>query len=1171
MLISQLGITPFVVAAEKATNRSTIYHDYNDYLAALKVYKDDYAQYQTDLAQYNQDKQIHDDTQAQADRIQQENADKKAAYEKELADYQVALAEYNKKLNEIADHSGKGQYVGPDMWGVYGHLETYLVDYSAIIQMMNTGLSISGDPLTKVIQSDMSNDPYTGSSTIEQNINDVITEWDKYAAYETSIYASVDPIDLDTMIGFAVGGAWYSGFKGVEFYHTYTSTTGQTKDNIPSSLDHPTEEGIKTALADLFTQTNGSPFNSGSAGMSSNTYMVDQAMVAKWEAAVAEAKMQGANLYEQAGQEYLAAYQAYNATEYTSSDYAAFLAGVNQAKDTQIKAMNYISGVPKASLADKDDSAPFYNDLKNLSASELAGKYGYLILLSNMANQTTYGYFHLLQPQGGEVIQAATAVSWSVSYRTFGETKGDHEPTLTEPVEPTPPSYEEVPVVPEEPVKPVPPVKPVYEAQNKITLSKIDKESQKPLANAIFKLMNTDTNQDLGEFTSNNNGLVEITNLDPGNYTLTEVHAPDGYLLDKNPVAFIVHGTEDEAIRLEKTNELDSGGVLLTKTDQESGTVLQGAVFKVVDASGKVIKSGLLTDASGELLVTGLVPGDYQFIETQAPAGYAVDSTPVDFTITANQTQVVKVSKTNKLTLGGVTLMKTDSQSGERLQGAVFELQDKNGTPLKSGLITDDSGKIAVDKLSPGEYQFIETQAPTGYILDTTPIVFTISKGQTSPVQLTMTNQLMSGGVILTKVDSETKAVLQGAIFELQDENGNVLRKGLTTDKSGKIAIDKLMPGNYRFVETQAPTGYTLETVPLTFTIEKNQTKVVALTMTNTLIPGGVVLTKVDSQTGAVLEGAVFELQDSKGNSLSKGLMTDASGKLAVDSLAPGKYQFVETQAPTGYDLDKTPVSFVIEKGQKETVQLNVANKVTPGGVILEKIDSQTGETLVGAVFDLQDKSGHVIMTDLTTDVSGRIAIEGLTPGEYQLVETKAPAGYELDATPVSFKVKKKQQVSEKLVKKNEEKEHSVRIEKQDGETKALLPGAVFKLEDKSGNVIKEEIQTDEQGIAVIDKLESGEYQLVETKAPAGYTLDKHPIQFSMTDEITFIDLAVYNYQEKGGTPPNFSTGNSGKSPSTYLPKTGEQRNANMFLLGTLFVGTAFVLVYIRKKAKKSH
>ncbi|WP_220725795.1 MSCRAMM family protein, partial [Brochothrix thermosphacta] len=90
----------------------------------------------------------------------------------------------------------------------------------------------------------------------------------------------------------------------------------------------------------------------------------------------------------------------------------------------------------------------------------------------------------------------------------------------------------------------------------------------------------------------------------------------------------------------------------------------------------------------------------------------------------------------------------------------------------------------------------VETKAPTGYELDSTPIKVEVKKGQTEAVQVSMTNELTKGGFVLAKTDDKTGEALQGAVFELQDAEGKVIESGLTTDISGKLAIDQLKPGN---------------------------------------------------------------------------------------------------------------------------------------------------------------------------------------------------------------------------------------------------------------------------------------------------------------------------------------------------------------------------------------
>ncbi|MGT9066213.1 SpaA isopeptide-forming pilin-related protein, partial [Enterococcus faecalis] len=208
---------------------------------------------------------------------------------------------------EVDDHSAKGQYIGPSIYAVYEHLETYLVNYSAMNQMINSGLSINGDSLISTIQGNMAADPFTGSSEIESNVQGVIDQWNIYDEFEKSIYGTTLSMNISTLIPLAISGAWYDGFKGVEFFHTFNSTTGQTADNVPQILDHPTEDNIKQALTDLFTKTGGLAFDAANQQMNKDTFMVDQNMVSKWSSAIEEAKKQGMTLYTTAIQQYISA------------------------------------------------------------------------------------------------------------------------------------------------------------------------------------------------------------------------------------------------------------------------------------------------------------------------------------------------------------------------------------------------------------------------------------------------------------------------------------------------------------------------------------------------------------------------------------------------------------------------------------------------------------------------------------------------------------------------------------------------------------------------------------------------------------------------------------------------------------------------------------------------
>src|SRR5699024_4688479 len=121
-----------------------------------------------------------------------------------------------------------------------------------------------------------------------------------------------------------------------------------------------------------------------------------------------------------------------------------------------------------------------------------------------------------------------------------------------------------------------------------------------------------------------------------------------------------------------------------------------------------------------------------------------------------------------------------------------------------------------------------------------------------------------------------------------------------------------------------------------TYTVEEKAIKgyestVEGYDITNTLIKGSVELTKVDKDDkNIVLSGAEFKLIDSDGNTIHEGLTTDKNGKLVVKNLKLGAYQFVETKAPNGYELDQTPIEFTIDLGQTEQAEVTAYNEKTP-------------------------------------------------------------------------------------------------------------------------------------------------------------------------------------------------------------------------------------------------
>ncbi|ETY73603.1 SpaA isopeptide-forming pilin-related protein [Lactiplantibacillus fabifermentans] len=582
----------------------------------------------------------------------------------------------------------------------------------------------------------------------------------------------------------------------------------------------------------------------------------------------------------------------------------------------------------------------------------------------------------------------------------------------------------------------------------------------------------------------------------------------------------------------------DLGSVILMKTAGDTGQSLNGAEYELQDSDGVVIKPTLSTTSAGRIYVADLAPGKYQFVEVKAPDGYELNSTPIPFTIESGVTTPVKLSQSDPplpVAKGSVTLTKFAKDSTQTLAGAEYELRDASGQTLKTGLTTDAAGQLTVHDLTPGDYQLVETKAPTGYLLNGTPVAVTITAGTTSTaVQVTQSDEPepAKGAVTLTKFVQDSTQTLAGAEYELQTENGQVLQTGLTTDANGQLTVSDLTPGKYQLVETKAPNGYDLNTDPVLFTIVANATSTpvqVKQSDVATLVKGAVTLTKLASDTAKTLAGATYELQTATGLVLKTNLTTDASGQLTVTELTPGDYQFVETRAPHGYAVDATPIKFTIAAmatAKPVTVTQHDEPLVPPTGMVtLTKVAANSQQPLSGAVYELRTLNGQVLQSDLTTNAQGQLVIKELPVGTYQLIEVKAPHGYELNLQPLTFEIPATDAAVELTMTQVDAATPlpalgQVILAKTAAETQHRLAGAQYALQTVSGQVIKTDLTTDASGTLTVTGLAAGQYQFVETKAPAGYTLNPTPLPFTITvGEMTPVQVAAID-TTTAVTPP---------------------------------------------------
>ncbi|MFC6261186.1 SpaA isopeptide-forming pilin-related protein [Levilactobacillus fujinensis] len=314
------------------------------------------------------------------------------------------------------------------------------------------------------------------------------------------------------------------------------------------------------------------------------------------------------------------------------------------------------------------------------------------------------------------------------------------------------------------------------------------------------------------------------------------------------------------------------GTIVLTKTDVTTKQALSGAEYTLYDSSDQAVSSGT-TDGQGVITMSHLKPGDYYFLETKAPSGYALnpDKVPVTVTDSDGDTPVATwpVDEKNR-----VTFTKTDAENDAVLSGAVYDLYNGTGI-VKSGLKTDVNGQIHVTGLVDGDYYFKETAAPIGYDKNENTVPFTVTSTMTKDIQVGQKDsKIKLGSATLTKLGSDTGYGVGNAWYELLAADQQTVVSGpQQTDARGLLTVNNLTYGTYYFKETQAPDGYEPNLSLAPVTIDATNKGVGSTTQTDMAVPTG------SSSSSSIMTSSSSELSSS-----SSSIMTSSSSELSSSS-----------------------------------------------------------------------------------------------------------------------------------------------------------------------------------------------------------------------------------------------------------------------------------------------
>lgn len=602
-----------------------------------------------------------------------------------------------------------------------------------------------------------------------------------------------------------------------------------------------------------------------------------------------------------------------------------------------------------------------------------------------------------------------------------------------------------------------------------LSVSKLDSETRKPVAGAEFGLyaakdiVNADgkviVSKDtlLEKSVSDSNGLIQFVKDYPlGSYYAKEIKAPAGYASNDEVIDFTAayQGQNVKSVKLSAEFLNSPTHFEFTKTDITNGSELTGATLTVLDKNGNVVDTWT-SDAREAHVIKRLVVGEtYTLREEYAPYGY-LKATDIQFTV-KDTGEVQHVNMKDEVARGSIVVTKDGEIVSDatirkeywnnfvfnflkrNLSGVTFDVYAKedilsvdglNTVYYKAGdkistIVTDEQGIARIDNLPCGKYYLIETKTIDGFILDNTPIEADISyiDQNTNVVYagMNVTNERQKVQISVIKTDSETKKVLEGAVFglftkeDIVNADGKVIVNADTqiekavTGKDGKVTFTSDLPlGQYYVKELEAPAGYVKsdKVIDVDATYKGDNVKVIELEAAFENIPIKVEFSKTDITGEKELPGAKLSVIDSEGK-IVESWISEAGKSHVIERLPVGKYTLREESAPYGYKV-AVDVTFEITE-TSEIQKVIMKDEQAVGRIIINKTDSVTGSPIEGVVFEIRDKDGKVLDT-LTTDKNG-YAESKLLPictynkdGSYKedihytVIETKAANGYILD------------------------------------------------------------------------------------------------------------------------------------------------------------------------------
>lgn len=563
-----------------------------------------------------------------------------------------------------------------------------------------------------------------------------------------------------------------------------------------------------------------------------------------------------------------------------------------------------------------------------------------------------------------------------------------------------------------------------------------------------------------------------------------------------------------------------------------------GDSYKFVKATGKdgsysftdlaSQATDLTPNNKGDIDVTGLPEGDYEWREISTADGYMISSKKA-ITVTADKTAKTEfINKASAPDKGKITIHKRDAETRADLAGAKFEVAAAEDIYVGNGYCIYPKGTV-IDTITTGadgiaettkaiykgySYTVTEIEAPKGYSISDEPTQTIKLVEQQAEFVVDFDNEQNTIPFEITKTDISTGELIPDCTFEILNENNEQVITG-TTDENG-IAHFQLAIGKYFYREISAPDIYEIDDTPYQFEITEND-DIVKAEMTNKKKSGSIKVTK--TTTGNLnIEGIKFfatGISDTN-KDLKFEATTNENGVAMFDKLVIGKYVITE-------DGSTVPAAYLTADEQEVTVEYNETAEVA-----FENIE-KTGEIKVtkttvgninvsGITFNLRgtSDSGRDIDIPAVTDENGVAIFSEIPIGTYTIYEDEktVPTAY-LVADPQNVTVTYAE--TKEVPIENKEKTGSITVHKTT-EGQKNIEGIKFYLRgtSDSGRAIDIPATTDKDGIAKFDGVPIGTYMVIEDEetVPYGYLVaDEKEVKVEYAQTI---DETILNNEQTG-------------------------------------------------------